>query len=370
MELKLKKVLDLSAISTKADKIRQIIQDNFVGQEEAVNGLMDVLEKYHSGMRQPNRPIGTGLFIGPTGTGKTRLVEVFCEALFGNPNACIKIDCGEFQHSHEIAKLVGSPPGYLGHRETPARLTTTALSMYMTKEYPISVVLFDEIEKASDALWHLMLGIMDKGIMTMGDNSKTDFSNSIVLMTSNAGTKEMNVAAGDTIGFSNSTVNYVDDKNLAHIAIEAAKRKFTPEFINRIDKIVCFNTLKKNQLTSIVDIELNLLQRHIYEHVHPKFFIKATNKAKEAILNEGYSVQYNARSIKRAIDYHILLPLSKAVSSGQIETGDVVLIDYKYSKYTFSSWNDSNIQLVEPDSLSSMIAPEPATEKTNNGDSV
>lgn len=370
-------ILNLDNVSTRADEIRKSIREKFVGQDEAVDALANLIDKYHSNLLQPNKPIGTAMFLGPTGTGKTRLVEVFCDALFHNENACVKIDCGEFQHSHEIAKLIGSPPGYLGHKETPARLNTNILSMNHTKEYPISVILFDEIEKASDALWHIMLSILDKAVLTLGDNSKTDFSKTIIIMTSNAGSAEMSLAAGNGLGFHTAESN-VNDKEMARIAVEAAKRKFTPEFINRIDELICFNTLKKNELNNIVDIELNMLQTHIINHVKPIFFLKASPAAKKAILADGFDEKYNARSIKRAIEKNVQLPLAKAITTNQLRFGDVVMVDYKYNKYTFAvveNISDNAIKKeVEPAPLSFDIPfvftpeaqPEPATEKSGD----
>src|SRR6266700_3491993 len=157
-----------------------------------------------SGMTSPGRPIGNFLFLGPTGTGKTRMVEATAESLVGDPRAVIKIDCAEFQHSHEIAKLIGSPPGYLGHRETHPLLSQEVLNQYQTDKVRISFVLFDEIEKASDALWNLLLGILDKGTLTLGDNRRVDFSRAMIFMTSNLGAAEMGSILRPNMGFAAS----------------------------------------------------------------------------------------------------------------------------------------------------------------------
>jgi ATP-dependent Clp protease ATP-binding subunit ClpA len=167
------------------------LASRIVGQERAVRRLSSLYQVFLAGMQSPNRPIGTMLFLGPTGSGKTRVVEAAAEVFFGDPNAVIKIDCAEFQHSHEIAKLIGSPPGYLGHRETPPLLTQENLNRFQTEETKLTLVLFDEIEKASDSLWQLLLGILDKGTLTLGDNRRVDFSRTIVVMTSNLGAREM-----------------------------------------------------------------------------------------------------------------------------------------------------------------------------------
>src|SRR2546423_11906141 len=185
-------------------------------------------------MAMPNRPIGNLLFLGPTGSGKTRIVEASAEILFGSARAFIKVDCAEFQHSHEIAKLIGSPPGYLGHRETHPLLTQEALNQWHTEKLKLSILLFDEIEKASDSLWQLLLGILDKATLTLGDNRRVDLSNCIIIMTSNLGASEMSGLVGGGIGFAPKSVQ-VDsslDAKINRTAVEAARRKFTPEFMN------------------------------------------------------------------------------------------------------------------------------------------
>ena len=190
--------------------------------------------------------MGNLLFLGPTGSGKTRVVEAMAESLFGDAHACIKIDCAEFQHSHEIAKLIGSPPGYLGHRETHPLLTQEALNQWFTEKLKLSILLFDEIEKASDSLWQLLLGILDKATLTLGDNRRVDLSQCIIILTSNLGASEMTDLVDGGLGFAPKVVEVdasFDDK-IQRTAVEAARRKFTPEFMNRIDKTVVFKTLR------------------------------------------------------------------------------------------------------------------------------
>src|SRR5262249_28027094 len=232
-----------------------------VGQERAVSQMSSLYEIFLAGMNPLNRPIGTLLFLGPTGSGKTRVVEAAAEVLFGNANAMVKIDCAEFQHSHEIAKLIGSPPGYLGHRETLPLLSQENLDRMHTDEVKLSLVLFDEIEKASDSLWQLLLGILDKATLTLGDNRRVDFSRSVVIMTSNLGAREMAELISERIGFApikaSKPLNELDvDQKIYHTAVEAARRKFSPEFMNRIDKVVVFRSLKEEHLREILDLEL------------------------------------------------------------------------------------------------------------------
>src|SRR6202023_2439741 len=220
-----------------------------VGQDEAIQQIVNIFQMHSTGMTPPGRPIGNFLFLGPTGSGKTRIVEATAEALIRNPGAVIKIDCAEFQHSHEIAKLIGSPPGYLGHRETHALLSQEAINRFHTDAVKISFVLFDEIEKASDSLWNLLLGILDKGVLTLGDNRKVDFSCAMIFMTGNLGSAEMNAELNPCLGFEAATLRRemtagaVDEeisRKMSGSATEAARRKFSPEFINRLDKIVVF----------------------------------------------------------------------------------------------------------------------------------
>src|SRR5690606_12952172 len=181
------------------------------------------------------------LFLGPSGTGKTRVVEAAAEVLLGDSSSVVKIDCAEFQHSHAIAKLDGSPPGYLGHRETQALLCQEALDQHHPADVPLSLVLFDEIEKGSDALWHLLLGILDKGILTLGDNRKVDFSQCLIFLTSNLGAKEMQALAEPGLGFAAAPGDTNEGKlreRVQRIGVQAARKRFSPEFINRIDKTV------------------------------------------------------------------------------------------------------------------------------------
>src|SRR6516164_2763573 len=177
--------------SAETVEFQKALRAKIVGQDEAVQALVELFQVFTAGLNSPGRPVGNLLFLGPTGSGKTRLVEAAAEILFGSARAVIKIDCAEFQHSHEIAKLIGSPPGYLGHRETHPLITQEALNQYHTDKCKVSFVLFDEIEKASDALWNLLLGILDKATLTLGDNRKVDFSRALIFMTSNLGATEM-----------------------------------------------------------------------------------------------------------------------------------------------------------------------------------
>ena len=319
--------------SPKAKDFEDRLSSFIVGQERAVRRMSGLFQIYLAGMNNPSRPIGTMLFLGPTGSGKTRVVEAAAQVLFGEPHAVVKIDCAEFQHSHEIAKLIGSPPGYLGHRETSPMLTQENLDKAHTDENKLTFVLFDEIEKASDALWQLLLGILDKATLTLGDNRRVDFSKTVVIMTSNLGAREMSEMISGGIGFAPTKANIQADDNeidtkIYRTALEAAKRKFSPEFMNRIDKVVVFRSLKEHHLRKILDIELNGVQNRITDSAGTKFVFECTEPAREFLLGEGIDLKYGARHLKRAIERFLVYPLSNLVATDQVESGDLVTIDY------------------------------------------
>jgi len=310
------------------DKLTRLI----VGQERAVRRIANLYQIFLASMQNPGRPIGTMLFLGPTGSGKTRVVEAAAEVLFSECNAVVKIDCAEFQHSHEIAKLIGSPPGYLGHRETAPMLTQENLDKYHTERDKLTMVLFDEIEKASDALWQLLLGILDKATLTLGDNRRVDFSNCMIFLTSNLGAKEMSELITGAIGFaparSKGLIEDEVDQKIYRTASEAAKRKFSPEFMNRIDKVVVFRSLKEYHLKQILELELGLVQNRIMKSAGEKFVFTCSDEAKKFLLDEGIDYKYGARHLKRAIERFLVYPISNLVATNQVATGDLVMIDF------------------------------------------
>lgn len=330
-------LLDPERKSPRAAEFENKLSDLIVGQERAVRRMSGLFQIYLAGMNNPSRPIGTMLFLGPTGSGKTRVVEAASEVLLADPHAVVKIDCAEFQHSHEIAKLIGSPPGYLGHRETSPMLTQENLDKSHTDDTKLTFVLFDEIEKASDSLWQLLLGILDKATLTLGDNRRVDFSKTVVIMTSNLGAREMSEMISGGIGFAPTKTDQTKEDNeidtkIYRTALEAAKRKFSPEFMNRIDKVVVFRSLKEHHLRRILDIELRSVQDRITESAGTKFVFECTDPAKEFLLGEGIDLKYGARHLKRAIERFLVYPLSNLVATEQVETGDFVTVDYDKDK--------------------------------------
>jgi ATP-dependent Clp protease ATP-binding subunit ClpB len=336
--IQLNTALDPTRTGREAEALEQSLRRNIVGQDEAVQQIVNIFQMHLTGMSAPGRPIGNFLFLGPTGTGKTRIVEATAEALVKNPRAVIKIDCAEFQHSHEIAKLIGSPPGYLGHRETHPLLSQEVLNQYHTDTTKISFVLFDEIEKASDALWNLLLGILDKATLTLGDNRKVDFSRAMIFMTSNLGAAEMSSLMAPKLGFgvvkdsAREAACRSDEKlntKVAKTGMEAARRKFTPEFMNRLDKIVVFRPLGEEQLRRILDIELNMVQQRIFNASPDRAFIfHVTESGKSHLLREGVDPKYGARHLKRAIERLLVQPLSNLIATEQIKSGDWIRVDF------------------------------------------
>ena len=330
--------LDPGKTGKDAAQLETGLRRMIVGQDEAIQQIVNIYQMHLTGLNPPGRPIGNFLFLGPTGSGKTRIVEATADILLKNPRAVIKIDCAEFQHSHEIAKLIGSPPGYLGHRETHPLLSQEVLNQFHTETSKLSFVLFDEIEKASDALWNLLLGILDKGTLTLGDNRKVDFSRALIFMTSNLGAAEMSALMAPRLGFGagvareQAAAGVADDKlsgKLARSGVEAARRKFTPEFMNRLDKIVTFQPLGTEQLRKILDIELNLVQQRIFNSsVERAFVFTLSEDSKDYLLAEGTDMKYGARHLKRAIERLLVQPMSNLIATDQVRGGDWIRVDF------------------------------------------
>ncbi len=327
-------LLDPTRTGKHAEDLENKLRHLIVGQDEAIQHIVSVYQAHLAGLSPIGRPIANFLFLGPTGSGKTRVVEATAQSLLKDPRAVVKIDCAEFQHSHEIAKLIGSPPGYLGHRETHALLSQEVLNQHHTEKLKLSFVLFDEIEKASDALWNLLLGILDKATLTLGDNRKVDYSSTMVFLTSNLGASEMSSLLSPRLGF--HVPSFEDTHSRAKVSaqmsrtgIAAAHRKFTPEFINRLDKIVVFKSLGTGELRRIVDIELEMLQQRIQTAAGSKpFLVNVTDTAREFLLREGTDARYGARPLKRAIERLIVQPLSNLMATDQIRRGDCIRVTY------------------------------------------
>jgi len=333
--------LDPTRRSSDAQDFETALRRKIVGQDPAVEKVVEIYQMFLAGLNAPGRPVGNLLFLGPTGSGKTRVVEAMAESLFGDPRAVIKIDCAEFQHSHEIAKLIGSPPGYLGHRETHPLLTQEALNQWHTDKLKLTLLLFDEIEKASDALWQLLLGILDKATLTLGDNRRVDLSQCLIVMTSNLGAHEMDDLMTGGLGFGNTKrQGHMDaalDDKITRTAQDAARRKFSPEFMNRIDKVVVFKTLKVEHLEQILEIELGMVQQRILQATgNSQFVFSCTAPVKAFLLKEGTDPKYGARHLKRAIEKNVVFPLANLVATSQVKLGDFIRIDRTDDQFTFT----------------------------------
>jgi ATP-dependent Clp protease ATP-binding subunit ClpA len=330
MRAAVRQQLDPSIRSNDTRDFHQSLRAKIVGQEEGVQALVDLFQVFNAGLNSPGRPVGNLLFLGPTGSGKTRIVEAAAEILFGDPRAIIKVDCAEFQHSHEIAKLIGSPPGYLGHRETHPLITQEALAVSHSDKLKLSFLLFDEIEKASDALWQLLLGMLDKATLTLGDNRRVDLSQTVIFLTSNLGGGDITELMAGGYGFieSDDKPKTNLDQKVERTAVEAARRKFSPEFMNRLDKIVVFHPLQRKQLEQVLDIELTMVQQRVLETAKGQFLFRVTAPGRDFLLQEGTDQRYGARHLKRAIERHVVYPMANLLATEQVHFGDLICIDW------------------------------------------
>src|SRR5436853_3991017 len=338
--------LDPTIRSNDTRDFQSSLRAKIVGQDEGVQALVDLYQVFCAGLNSPGRPVGNLLFLGPTGSGKTRIVEAAAEILFGDARTVIKVDCAEFQHSHEIAKLIGSPPGYLGHRETHPLITPEALAASHTDKLKLSFLLFDEIEKASDALWQLLVGMLDKATLTLGDNRRVDLSQTIIFLTSNLGGGEITELIQGGMGFvqpKDKPATGLDEK-VERTALEAARRKFSPEFMNRLDKVVVFRSLRREQLEGVLEIELGMVQRRVLERENGRFLFRVTAAGREFLLLEGTDQRYGARHLKRAIETHVVYPLANLLATEQVKLGDMLCIDWDERIEQLVFWKEQAVR--------------------------
>src|SRR2546428_1170708 len=350
--------LDPSKRSTDTIDFQRSLRSKIVGQDEGVQALVDLYQVFRAGLNSAGRPVGNLLVRGPTGSGKARIVEAAAEILFGDARAVIKVDCAEFQHSHEIAKLIGSPPGYLGHRETHPLITQEALTACHTDKLKLSFLLFDEVEKASDALWQLLLGILDKATLTLGDNRKVDLSQTVIFLTSNLGGGEIAELMQGGMGFiqPKDKPDAGLDQKVERTAVEAARRKFSPEFMNRLDKVVVFHPLGKEQLQEVLDIELGQVQQRVLDTAKGQFLFRVTPAGRDFLLQEGTDQRYGARHLKRAIERHVVYPLANLLATDQVNLGDLVCIDWDKTHNLLTFVREGEGALVEPTAKRAMGA--------------
>ena len=337
-------VLDTEKRGSTASQFERALRKKVVGQDQAVQALVDLYQMFCAGLQPPSRPIGNVLFLGPTGSGKTRIVEAAAEILFGDSRAVIKVDCAEFQHSHEIAKLIGSPPGYLGHRETHPLITQEALNASHHDHLKLSFLLFDEIEKASDALWQLLLGMLDKASLTLGDNRRVDFSQTMIFLTSNLGSGQIADLMQGGMGFMqpNDKPTTKLHEKVERAAVEAARRNFSPEFMNRLDKVVVFHPLKREELDEVLEIELSNVQKRVLDTATLPFVFRITEEGRAFLLQEGTDQRYGARHLKRAIERYVVYPIARLLATAQVHQGDVLVIDRRPSEKVLAFLRESD----------------------------
>ncbi|HEV7745395.1 MAG TPA: AAA family ATPase [Pyrinomonadaceae bacterium] len=316
------------AYSEPATDLVALLSQKVVGQSAATRAIVPYVYMYQSGLAPEGRPAGVFLLLGPTGTGKTKTVEAIAELLHGSSKKIVKIDCGEFQMEHETAKLVGAPPGYLGHRETTPLLTQQQLSDATSEGCDLALVLFDEIEKAAQSVTKLLLGILDKGLLRLGDNTSVNFEKSLIFFTSNLGAREMMKEINPNIGFQSAKKSKIDlTTRLESIALGAVRRRFSPEFVNRIDAVVTYNPLDTEAMAAILEHDILALQEHVNLRLGERyFFIEVTPEAKELLIRQGISQEYGARELKRTIHRQLTQPLATMVARGEIQPGAQVKV--------------------------------------------
>jgi ATP-dependent Clp protease ATP-binding subunit ClpA len=313
-----------------ANDLVALLSQKVVGQPAAMKYIVPYIEMFQAGLAPEGRPVGVFLLLGPTGTGKTRTVEALAEVLHGSEKSVLKVDCGEYQMEHEVAKLIGAPPGYLGHRETVPVLNQQKLNAVTSDKCSLSIVLFDEIEKAAPSLTRLLLGILDRAVLRLGDNTVVNFENSLIFLTSNLGAREMIKEINPEFGFEAGVRRERPDLGgkLEAIALGSVRRKFSPEFVNRIDAVVTYQPLDAESLATILDQQISELQRHVNTRLGDRFFqIEVPFESRQFLLRKGTSPEYGARELKRTIHRHLTQPLATLVAAGKIEPGSRVLIE-------------------------------------------
>ena len=310
------------------DLLRQLT-DRVVGQSPALAQIVPYVRMHQAGRAPEGRPAGVFLLLGPTGTGKTRTVEVLAEALHGSEKNILRVDCGEFQMEHEVAKLIGAPPGYLGHRETTPMLTQQKLGAVASDGCDLSLVLFDEIEKAASSMTRLLLGVLDKAALRLGDNTTVNFERTLIFLTSNLGAREMQKELLPDFGFQAAVPHTpsTDAQKLQHIGTGAVRRNFPPEFINRLDAVLTYQPLDQAALALIVDQQITVLEKHIRARLGERAFeLEVSDAARAYLLQQGTSREYGARELKRTILRQLTQPLAVLVADGKVEAGALVAI--------------------------------------------
>jgi ATP-dependent Clp protease ATP-binding subunit ClpA len=318
------------------DELTSQLNEILVGQTNAVEAIVPYVQMHRAGLAPEGRPIGVFLLLGPTGTGKTRTVEALAEVLHGSSKNLLKVDCGEFQMEHEVAKLVGAPPGYLGHRETQPMLSQAKLNAVASESSPISLLLFDEIEKAAPSMVRLLLGILDKATLRLGDNTNVNFENTMIFLTSNLGAKSIQRASTPDFGFEAMVKRdeAVTPEKLQSIGMNAVRQKFSPEFVNRLDSVITYRPLLREDCSQILDQLMQNFARLIYQRLGARSFrISYTPAGRNLLLDRGTSTEFGARELKRTVQRHFMQPLAALVAQSRIPPGSTVVLDGKGGEF-------------------------------------
>jgi ATP-dependent Clp protease ATP-binding subunit ClpA len=316
------------SLTPESDLARALAR-RVVGQPAATENVIPYVHMHQAGLAPEGRPVGVFLLLGPTGTGKTKTVEALADVLHGSEKNLLRIDCGEFQMEHEVAKLIGAPPGYLGHRETAPILTQQKLTSVTSDRSNLSLVLFDEIEKAAPSMTRLLLGVLDKASLRLGDNSTVNFEKSLIFLTSNLGASEMMKTLKPGFGFAAKVDRdpAAIGRRLQAAGLSAVRRRFSPEFVNRVDAVITYQPLSQNSLGEILEIQLAEFQRHIHRRLGPRAFqLEVSRASRRLLIRQGTSEQYGARELKRTIHRKLVQPLAQLVAQGGVEPGDVVRV--------------------------------------------
>src|ERR1039457_4727195 len=312
------------------EDLSAVLSQKVVGQPAATQVIVPYIQMFQAGLAPEGRPVGVFLLLGPTGTGKTKTIEALADVLHGSEKNVLKVDCGEFQMEHEVAKLIGAPPGYLGHRETQPMLTQQKLNAVTSEKCSLSLVLFDEIEKAAPSMTRLLLGVLDKGVLRLGDNSTVNFEKSLVFLTSNLGAREMMREINPEFGFQSvKTPERADlTGKLQNIALVSVRKRFSPEFVNRIDCIITYQPLTPESLSTILDQQIADLQNHVNTRLGARSFtLEVPFESRRLLLQKGTSAEYGARELNRTIHRHLTQPLATLVATSQVSPGARVRVD-------------------------------------------
>ena len=313
------------------------LNELLVGQPEAIETIIPYVQMHQAGLSPEGRPIGVVLLLGPTGTGKTRTVEALAEVLHGSSKNLLKVDCGEFQMEHEVAKLIGAPPGYLGHRETAPMLSQAKVNSVASESSDVSLILFDEIEKAAGSMNRLLLGILDKATLRLGDNTTVNFERSLIFLTSNLGAKSIQRANKPDFGFEAMlpAQPVQDSAKIQSIGMAAVRQKFSPEFVNRIDSVITYRPLDRSACNEILDHILGNFARLIQIRLGLRAFrLQCTAAGRKQLLDAGTSLEFGARELKRTVQRNFIQPVAALVSQGEVPPGSTVILDAKNGEFS------------------------------------